>query len=150
MCFPCPGGNQCGCQLPFFGTGYRKMMVNGLREWAALAGFALKVLTRTSPDHWSQSKSQISQSPDMPKLKLLCMRPGPDINMNTEMPVISCLHKAVGLVCGTFGALHIRHILSPCLFVHPCGRSTSASLARAPGPGSRQLCEQPHQPGGMH
>lgn len=81
-------------------------MVNGLCEWAALAGFALKVLTwTTSPDHWSQSKNQISESPDMLKLRLLCMRPGPDISTNVEMPVISSLHKPVGLACGSTGKL---------------------------------------------
>lgn len=77
LSLPCPGGDQCRCQLPFFRTGYRKVMVNGLREWVVLAGFVLKVLTGTrSPNRWSQPKSQISESPDMLKLRLIYMRPG--------------------------------------------------------------------------
>lgn len=80
LSFPCPGGDQGGCQLPSLRAGHRRMMVCGLRGRAALAGFALEVLTwTTSPDRWKQPKSQIAESPDVIKLRLLHMRPGPDV-----------------------------------------------------------------------
>lgn len=89
------------------------------------------------PNHWSQSESLISESPGMLKSRLFYVRPGPDVSTDAEMPVISPLHKPVGLACGStggftsvlgIGALNIRRIFQPL----PFGRSTSAGAAGAP------------------
>ena len=61
-------------------------------------------------------KTQISESPDTLKLRLSHVRAGADKSTNTDKPVISSLHKPVGLPCGSTGEL----ILPPRLWCFAC------------------------------